>query len=75
MTWDAYHRPGLYSITVRIISDRRNKLVDILDTLASEPEHPNSGYRQQDEAMSDTQSIIDRHNQGTHDQDEMARSV
>ena len=56
-------------------SGRRNKSVDILDSLASRPDHANSGYRQQNENTSDAQSIIDHQNHGAHDLDEMARAV
>ena len=56
-------------------SGRRNKIRDILDSLASMPDHAHSGYQQQNENSSDAQSIIDHHNHGAHDLDEMPRAV
>jgi len=52
-------------------SGRRNKIQDILDSLASMPDQSHSRYQQQNENTSDAQSIIDHHNHGVHDLEEM----
>lgn len=56
-------------------SGRRNKIRDILDSIASMPDHAHSGYQQHNENVSDAQSIIDHRNHGAHDLDEMPRAV
>lgn len=48
---------------------------DILDSLASMPDAGHTGYRQQSEATSDTQSIMIRHDDSAHDLGEIAKAV
>ncbi|KAI4254446.1 MAG: hypothetical protein LQ352_003091 [Teloschistes flavicans] len=54
---------------------RRKKIRDILDSLASIPEHPNSRYQKQSDHTSDTRSIIDYHVRDAHHLDEMPQTV
>lgn len=48
---------------------------DILDSLASRPEHAHSGYEEQNDSTSHAQSIIDHHKHGERHLDEMPRAV
>ncbi|KAL8665297.1 MAG: hypothetical protein Q9202_002348 [Teloschistes flavicans] len=54
---------------------RGKKIRDILDSLASIPEHPNSRYQEQSDHTSDTRSIIDHHVRDAHHLDEMPQTV
>ncbi|KAI4202614.1 MAG: hypothetical protein LQ348_001478 [Seirophora lacunosa] len=56
-------------------SGKRKKMRDILDSLASMPDAGHTGYRQQSEATSDTQSIMIRHDDSAHDLGEIAKAV
>ena len=66
--------PGSSNLFLRG-SGKRKIVRDILDSLASTPDHPHSGYQQHTENASDAQSIINRHIQGAHDLDEIPRAV
>ncbi|KAL8993148.1 MAG: hypothetical protein Q9169_006569 [Polycauliona sp. 2 TL-2023] len=54
---------------------RRIKMSDVLDSLASKPDHSDSGYQQQSEATSDAQSIMDNHGHGAHSLYEIPRAA
>ncbi|KAL8643688.1 MAG: hypothetical protein Q9226_008185 [Calogaya cf. arnoldii] len=66
--------PGSSNLFLRG-SGRRIKMSDVLDSLASKPDHGHSGYQQQSENTSDAQSIIDNHSHGTHSLCEIPRNV